>query len=177
MKKNTKIIGLISLYAALFIVLSIYGTIDLTKTRAGIKITVQNLPLFIGAITLGSTPGALIGFLGMFLNQMLTYGFTATTLFWVLPQTIVGAICGFLYESKTVKGYYGIKFWVLIVSLQLLLTILNTIVSLIDSLIFGYYSFITIFGPLAIRVMVSILTGIIYCVIIPIILNNIKKIH
>lgn len=173
MNNKIKKIVLIAMYTALFVVLSLYGTINLS----GMKLTLQNLPIFIAAITLGSIPGAIVGFAGMFINQILTYGFTATTLFWVLPQTIVGAICGYLFENKLVKVSGGLKFWVCIVALQVLLTVLNTIVILVDSLVFGYYSFILVFGPLVLRIMVSILVGIVYCIIIPPIMNLIKKIH
>ena len=141
------------------------------------RLTLQNLPIYVGAITLGAAPGAIIGFAGMFINQMYVYGFSATTLFWVLPQTILGAVCGYLFENKKVKLSGGIKFWVCIISLQVLLTVINTIVMLIDSLIYGYYSFLVIFGPFILRIMISILVGIVYCVIIPVIVKFIKKIH
>ena len=163
----------VALYTAIFVVLSIYGTINLS----GMKITLQNIPMYVGAISLGSVAGATIGFAGMFINQILTYGFTATTLFWVLPQTIVGGVCGYLFENKKVKVGGGLKFWICIITLQVVLTILNTVVIAIDAFVFGYYSFIVVFGPLILRMMVSILTGIVFCIIIPVIIRMTKKIH
>ena len=170
---NVKKLVFVSLYTAIFVVLSIYGTVNFS----GMKLTLQNLPIYIGAISLGAIPGATIGFAGMFINQMITYGFTATTLFWVLPQTIIGGVCGYLFENKIVKIGGGLKFWVCIITLQASLTILNTIVIAIDALVFGYYSFILVFGPLILRMMSSILTGIVYCVVIPAIIRMTKKIH
>ena len=173
MNTNLKKLVFIALYTAIFVVLSIYGTINLY----GMKLTLQNLPIYVGAISLGSIAGATIGFAGMFINQMITYGFTATTLFWVIPQTIIGGVCGYLFENKKVKVGGGLKFWICIITLQVVLTILNTIIIAIDAIVFGYYSFIVVFGPLILRMMVSILTGIVYCLVLPAINRMTKKIH
>ena len=173
MNMNIKKIILMSLYIAIFVVFSLYATINMY----GMKLTLQNLPIYVGAITLGATPGALIGFVGMFINQLITYGFSATTLFWVLPQTILGAICGYLFENKTVKVGGGLKFWICIIALQTIVTILNTIVMVVDALIYGYYTFLGVFGTFVFRMMVSVLTGIIFCIVIPALIKFIKKIH
>lgn len=173
MNTNLRKVVLIAFYTALFVVLSLYGTINLS----GMKLTIQNLPIYVGAIMLGAVPGAAIGFAGMFINQLITYGFSATTLFWVLPQTIIGGICGYIFENKIIRVGSGIKFWICIITLQVILTVINTIVILIDSLIFGYFSFLVVFGPLVLRIMVSIIVGIIYCIVIPPIIKLIKKIH
>lgn len=173
MNNNVKKLVLISLYTAIFVVLSIYGTVSFS----GMKFTLQNLPIYIGAITLGSAPGAIIGFLGMLINQLVTYGFSATTLFWVLPQTIIGGVCGYLFENKIVKVGGGVKFWITIIVLQVVLTILNTVVIAVDALIYGYYNFIVVFGPFILRIMVSILVGIVYSIVIPVIVKMTKKIH
>ena len=156
MNTNVKKLVLIALYAAIFVVLSIFGTINFS----GMKLTSQNLPIYIGAITLGSAPGAIIGFAGMLINQLVTYGFSATTLFWVLPQTIIGGTCGYFFENKKVKVGGGLKYWVCILGLQVALTVLNTIVIAIDALLYGYYNFIIVFGPFILRIMVSVLVGI-----------------
>lgn len=173
MNKDVKKFVMIALYSAMFVVLSIYGTINLTN----LKITLQNLPIYIGAITLGSISGASIGFIGMFVSQIITYGFSATTLFWVLPQTILGAVCGIIFESNKVKINNRIKFLVTIIVLQIFLTALNTIVLTIDGMIYGYFNYVVVFTNLIVRIMNSVLTGIVYSILIPIIVKFIKKIH
>ena len=173
MKDSTKKIVLTALYIALFIILSIYATINFQ----GLKITIQNLPIYVAAITLGAIPGAIVGFAGMLVNQIITYGFTATTLFWVLPQTILGAVCGYIFENNIVKMKHTHRFWATIIILQILVTILNTVVYAIDAIIFSYYNYLVIFGPIILRLMASILTGIVYCVVIPLIVDIVKKIH
>lgn len=171
MKLNIKNMVRIALYTAIFVVLSLYGTINLK----GLKITIQNLPIYVAAITGGVVPGALVGFIGMFLNQMLTYGFQATTLFWVLPQTILGVACGYIFENEIIKLNNKKKFFVTIIVLQIMVTLLNTIVLLIDSIVYGYYNILVIFGLLIIRIMLSILTGIVFCFIITFIVDLTKK--
>ena len=164
MKLDIKKSVLVALYTAIFVVLSLFGTINFQS----LKITVQNLPVYVAGITLGVFPGALVGFAGMLINQMITYGFTATTLFWVLPQTILGAVCGYIFESKTIKCEDRKKLFVTILFLQLLVTLLNTVVQAIDAIIYGYFNYIVILEPLTIRIMVSIFTGIVYFIVIPI---------
>lgn len=173
MNKDIKKIVIIALYSALFVVLSIFGTVNMQN----IKITTQNLPIYLAGMTLGMVPGAIVGFIGMFISQVLTYGFQTTTLFWVLPQTILGAVCGYIFENSYVEASETPKFYVVVIFMQLLITALNTIVNVIDGLINGYYNFITIFGPLVVRIITSILTGILLCVIIPPLIRLIKKIH
>ena len=173
MNSNIKKLISIALYIAMFTVLSIYGTINIVDA----KLTLQNFPLLLGAITLGPTAGAIIGFTGALLNQLLTYGFTPTTLIWVLPHTIFGLLTGLVFENKKLKADKGVRFWVTIIVLQLILTLLNTVALFVDSVIFGYYSFLLIFGSLIARLMLSVLTSIVYCCILPPVLKVIKKIH
>lgn len=168
--KLKKIIG-ISLLSACFVVLSIFGTINLFE----LKITSQNLPLYVGAMIYGMIPGAIIGLLGMLSSQMLTYGFTGTTLFWVLPYVIVGAIVGEVFERNIIKEKSKVRFYAFIVLIQLFLTLLNTAAMVADSIVYGYYNVYLIFGTLLMRVMISVLTGIVYASILPVILKSIKK--
>lgn len=174
MKLSVKKIVLIALYAALFVILSFYGTIQIAPN---IKITMQNFPIYLAGITLGSISGAVSGFAGMLIHQLLYYGFGPTTLFWVLPQTILGGVVGYLFENGIVKVNNDIKFYVSVLFLQILITILNTIVFAIAGMIEGYYNYVLVFGPLVVKLMLSILTGIVFCILIPIIVKLVKKIH
>ena len=173
MKLDVRKIVSIAFYVAAFVILSIYGTLNFQ----GIKITSQNLPIYVAAITLGSVPGALVGFIGMFISQLITYGFQATTLFWVIPQTALGALCGYIFENKIVTIEKLNRFSAIIILLQLFVTLLNTIIYAIDGLILGYFNYIVIFGPLVVRIMSSIFTGVVYCILIPVLVKAVKKIH
>ena len=171
---NVKKIIQISLLIAIFVLLGKILTLDFHS----FKITVKTLPLYVGAIVFGDLSGALIGCIGELLLQLTgNYGFTATTFFWALPYAIVGSICGIAFKRNFIKLNSDIKYWIFIICMQLLVTLLNTIVIIIDSLIFGYYNPITIISNLITRFMLAILTGIVYCIVIKYIVDAIKKIH
>ena len=88
---------MVGLLTAMYVVLSLY----LTVTLWNYKLTFEALPILICALMYGPADGFLVGFLGSFLNQMLTYGFTSTTLLWVLPHAASGLFAGWL--GKRIK--------------------------------------------------------------------------
>ena len=59
------------------------------------KITVDSLPILVAALLLGPLDGLAVGLIGSFLNQMLTYGLTVTTVLWILPAGIRGLVVGY----------------------------------------------------------------------------------
>ncbi len=167
---STKKFIILTMFIALFFVLSFYGTINL----GNIKITLQNIPLVIVAFLYGPVEGALVGGMGMLLNQILgPFGITATTALWILPHTICGAYLGFM--SKKINYNEFFKVALLIVSALLILTVLNTAVIYIDSKVYGYYSKAYVFGTLIIRILAAIVNGIIYSLIIPKICERISR--
>ena len=173
---NTRIKNMIyiSLFVAIFVIFGRIATLDFGT----MKLSIKSFPVYVGAVILGPVEGLLIGLVGELVLQLIgPYGFTATTLFWVIPYAVIGASCGFAFENKVVKLNGGLKYWLFIISLQVVLTLLNTVVILIDSIIFGYYSFIYVYGSLITRLMTSILVGIIYSVVLPFVISAIKKIH
>ena len=58
--------------------------------------------------------------------------------------------------------------------MHLLITVLNTIVIYVDSKIMGYYSFVLVFGSFIIRMLTSVVLGIVYSCIIPLMIKIIK---
>lgn len=81
--------------AALHIVLELFCTIRIGNE---IKITFATLPFLIAGILLGPVCGLTTGLVGTFLSQMLTYGFTASTVFWILPGMMMGLSAGLIYK-------------------------------------------------------------------------------
>ena len=165
-----------AMYIALVVVLARPG-IGTFPIGRDAKITLQNLPIFVSAITLGPVYGELIAFCGLLLDQIISWGFMPTTFLWVLPQTIVAVICGILFERGIVKVNNTIRFWCCIISLNVLITLLNTIVQIIDYYITGYTHPISVLMQLPMRLIMSILTGIVFGALIPVIIDAIKKIH
>ena len=85
---------------------------------------------------------------------MLTYGFTVTTLMWILPNAVRGLLVG-LYAKKhgldlTMKQTAGI-----VLATSLLVTALNTVALYIDSQIFHYPISLTV-GAIALRFLSSV---------------------
>ena len=86
----TKRIALDAVMIALFFVLST-ASIRIGNT---FKITFDSLACLLTAMMFGPIDAFLVGFLGEFMSQMLGFGFTATTLLWVLAPAVRGLLIG-----------------------------------------------------------------------------------
>ena len=171
-RSNIKKLTFTGVLIGIFVVLGSYLSIN----AYNIKITFQNLPLFIGAILYGPIEGFIIGFIGMLICQLLSpYGFTYTTFLWCMPQATAGAILGFVVKKYNIKVDNSPRFWILIIIMHLIITVLNTIVIYMDSKIMGYYSFVYVFGSFVVRVLTSMVVGVIYACILPIMIRIIKS--
>ena len=99
-RTKIKKIAFTGVLIGIFVVLGSYLSIN----AYNIKITFQNLPLFIGAILYGPIDGFIIGFVGMFICQLISpYGLTYTTFLWCMPQAITGAILGYVINKHEIK--------------------------------------------------------------------------
>ena len=155
---------------------ALYFVRDLISIKAGpFKLSVSGLPIIIVSIIYGPIDGMIVGFTGAFLGQLLSYGFTPTTILWCLPALARGLFIG-LFTKKLNPKDEPIKLIVLIVISSLLVTTINTVVMYIDSVIYNYYSYAYIFGALTYRYIAGILTAIIYSVLTPIIYEPVSKI-
>ena len=81
---------MIAMLTAVYVVLCLVGTIRLWW----MNISVASLPLIISAMLFGPLGGLLVGLLGSFLEQLLTYGLMATTVLWLVPNTVRGLLLG-----------------------------------------------------------------------------------
>ncbi len=117
-----------------------------------LKITIEAMPVFLGALMLGPIDGMVIGGIGTLLYQLLSYGVTATTALWIAPYVLLGLCVGAVSARH---GYACTKrqLVLLVVLGELGITALNTASLYIDSLIYGYYSPVFVFGtlPLIVR--------------------------
>ena len=59
-----------------------------------LKITIEAMPVFLGALMLGPIDGMVIGGIGTLLYQLLSYGVTATTALWIAPYVLLGLCVG-----------------------------------------------------------------------------------
>lgn len=160
-----------------------YGLSLLSVEIGGIKITFDALPVMICAMLFGPLDGFTVGFLGAFLEQMIKYGFTATTLLWVLPAAIRGLFVGTcacllkkqmsvdaLLEKKRPYAY----FLVCLVS-GLLVSTLNTLVFYADAKLFGYYEYHMIFGVFWLRLVLGAAASVVSAVAALPVLGALKR--
>lgn len=162
--------------AALCFVLDYFATgISLVLFGNSIKISVSGLPIIITAIVAGPYFAAATGFAGAFLNQMIHYGFSATTVLWVLPAAARGLTVGFLFTAfrRSLKPHLIITETVIS---SLAVTALNTVALYADSKINHYYSFAFIIGGIGPRVISGILTAVVLAIVTVPAVRCIKKI-
>ena len=134
MKK--KIITRIAICAVLA---ALYFVLDLISIKAGpFKLSVSGLPIIIVAVIYGPIDGMIVGFVGAFLGQLLSYGFTPTTILWVLPAVLRGLIVGICFRKQNVKNH-PIKLMAVVLISSIIVTTTNTFVMYIDSVILQTY--------------------------------------
>ncbi len=170
---TTKKLTTLSMLIAIKVILSILTPIKLLN----FKFTFEAFPILIAGLLLGKFDGFIVGFVGSFLYQLLFsgYGFTPTTILWILPHAISGLTVGYLAEKTKEKLNFKIVSLIALLS-ALLVTSLNTLALYIDAKIYGYYSVALVFGSIPLKIISGILLAIIYATALPKTIELIKKI-
>lgn len=137
-----------------------------------LKITLESVPIMLGAFLFGPVDGMAIGFIGTFIYQLMRYGLSATTLLWMIPYVVCGLVVG-LYAKK--GGCTKIQVIGIVVIAELIVTTLNTGVMYIDSKIYGYYSAAYIFGSIVIRYMICVGKAIVVGSVLPMLTRLLKN--
>ena len=78
-----------AMFAAMVTVLGLVSI-----STGNLKITVEALPVFLGALLLGPVDGLAIGGVGTLLYQLLRFGVSATTALWIAPYVLLGLCVG-----------------------------------------------------------------------------------
>lgn len=164
-KNNSKIkrMALNGMLAAMYIGLSL-----LSITMGPYKITIEGLPVVISAIAFGPLSAAVVGFLGEFLSQILSFGLTPTTLLWVLPAVARGLVIGLclkpLRRRYTLEQIFKTKRVILLFIFGGLASAttstLSTFAWYVDSKLFGYYNYALIIGAFGTRVVIGVITSV-----------------
>ena len=105
-KFSTRRIVIDALLISLFFVLSLFSV-----EIGGVKITFVSLPTVVCAMLYDPVDACIVGFLGAFLEQMMKYGFTATTLLWLVPAAIRGLVIGLgvvLFRKQMINNPFGL---------------------------------------------------------------------
>ena len=167
---STRKLVVIAMMVAVYVVLNTVGTIRL----GWINISVSALPIIVGALLYGPGGGLMVGLVGAFLGQLMTYGVTATTVLWIIPPAVRGLLiglyakrCGYALSRKQLVG-------VLIVT-SLVVTLLNTGAIYLDSVIYGYYTYAYVFGKVGIRIVSGAVTAVAMAFVTPPVLDMLKR--
>lgn len=155
------------------VLIAMYFALSLLSVEiAGVKITFASLPTIICAMLFGPVDGFLVGFLGAFLEQMLRYGFTATTLLWVLPPAIRGlfiGLCALLLRKHVsvdaVLNRRPFGYAVTCVLSGMIVSTLNTLVFYVDAKMFHYYTYAMVFGVFWVRLLSGIISSLLMAIV------------
>ncbi len=139
-----------------------------------VKITFESLPVLMGALLFGPVDGIIVGAIGTFLCQFLRYGITATTVLWMLPYIVMGFIAG-RYALKRRFRLSRKQVLFIVIAAEILVSLMNTGVLYVDSLIYGYYSAVYVFGMLALRIPICVVKACVFGVLIPGIVGSIRR--
>ena len=158
---KTRQMALDAMLSAMCAVLG-YLAIDL----GNLKITFESLPVLLGALLFGPLDGAVIGGVGTLIYQLLRYGVSVTTPLWILPYVLAGWLCGYVARKKAFSLSRR-ETMILVVACELLITLINTGVLYLDSVIFHYYfpGFIT--GSLALRLVICVGKALVFGAVLP----------
>ena len=158
------------LLAALCAVLGSVAAIDIGIA----KLTFENVPVVIAGLLFGPVDGMLVGFVGIFLSQLIRYGIDASTMLWVAPYVLSGLVVGL----GALLCRFRPKFWQLLVILivdAIVVTGANTVG------LYIYYYYIlrtpkeTMFAAIPVRLAVSAVKGVLYAVLMPLLIKGLES--
>lgn len=145
-------------------------------STGNLKITVEALPVFLGALLLGPVDGLAIGGVGTLLYQLLRFGVSATTALWIAPYVLLG-LCVGAVSARHGYACTPRQLALLAVLGELGITVLNTGSLYVDSLIYGYYSPVFVFGTLPLRLAICAGKGIVLALLLPTLLRITRRAH
>lgn len=172
---NLKMLCLAGVMAALYVGLDFLAVSISAPFGGQLKISFSGLPVIIVSIFGGPLWGAATGFVGALVGQMITYGFGATTLLWVLPAVIRGLSMGLLFRAFKKSMTPSILILETCIS-SLLVTLCNTGALLLDQVIYGYGSVYTVLVAIPTRVIAGIVTAVVFSLMLPTIVQSLKGI-
>ena len=160
MKRSTVQLTVNAMLAALCAVLG-YLAVDMVS----IKITFESFPVLLAGLLYGPVNGALVGFAGTFIYQLLRYGMEASTPLWIVPYVIAGCLIGIL-AKKASYDHTKTEIRILMPAMELLIFLMNTVsLFLYSKLLYGNYSWAFVLPALPTRFLIAVLKGIAYALV------------
>ena len=156
------------------VLIALYVVLSFVSLNFGfLKLSFALLPVFLSALCFGAVDAVAVGAVASFIQQMLTYGFTATTVLWMLPPIVLGALVGLYARSKQFD--MTIRQHAFIIAIGCLtVTTINTGVMLIDGWVYGYPVAFT-FSVVSLRYVSSIAMAVIYTIVAPRVVALIRR--
>lgn len=156
-------ISLCAVSIALHIILELFLTIRIGNE---LKITLAALPFLVIAFICGPLEGFISGLVGTFLSQLLTFGITVTTPFWILPYAAQGLVAGLIFRAF--KNRISIRsVGIGIFASGLVSVILTWIASYLDGVVFfKYMTLEVLIGLIPLRLLVWVILSVIYTAIV-----------
>ena len=150
---------LCAMMIALHIVLEVFGTIRIGND---LKITFSTLPFVLIGMLCGPVEGMVTGLLGTLLSQLITYGITITTPFWIIPGMLQGLAAGLIYKAFRRRNKVG--FVITTVTLAcLVLVVFNLVASYFDGVvIWKYWTIEVLVALIPMRLLVWVIVSIVY---------------
>lgn len=177
---TTKRLVIDALLVALFFVLSMFAV-----EIGGVKITFVSLPTVVCALLYGPVDACIVGLLGAFLEQMMKYGFTVTTVLWLLPAVIRGLLVGLgtvvLRKQMSIEAITSSRkpyvYYAVCIFAGLVTSTANTLVFYADSVINHYYSYAMIFGVFWMRLATGALASFLTATVALPVVAALRKFH
>lgn len=166
---QTKRLAVVGMLSAMCAVLGLIS-VDL----GNLKFTFESFPILIAALLGGPLDGFLTGALGTLIYQLLRYGISATTILWILPYALCGALVGAYAYAKRFSLSRRQLYMTVIIN-ELLISVINTVVLYIDSMVYGYYNPVYIFGSIAPRFIVCLLKAVVFAAVLPTVLHAVSR--
>ena len=149
---------------ALHIILEVFASIRIGND---LKISFATLPFVIVALLCGPLEGFVTGLIGTFLSQLITYGITITTPFWIIPGDVAlqGLAAGLIFLAFKRKTKL-VPIAVTVFGAGLVLVIFNWIASYFDGVVFfKYWTIEVLIGLIPLRLLVWVGLSIVYTIV------------
>lgn len=168
---KTKRLVIDSMLVAIYFVLSNY----LSANLAGIRITLDVLPVIVAAALYGPMDGLIVGIVGNLLFQLVgPYGISVTTFLWAVPDAVRGLLAGLFLKGKC-PVMMSRRLVAALIGISLVFTTLTTGVMYVDCLVYKYA-----FAAYAPFILVRYVTGVVIAVltaaILPQLIRMLEKI-
>jgi ECF transporter S component (folate family) len=165
-RSSSRVFSSIRVLCRLAILAALYVLLTMVSIRAGnLRVTFASLPVVVCALLFGPWEAFWVALIGEFINQMLSYGPTVTTVLWLLPPALRGAAVG-AAAFRSLRAGRPLEarpraLYAVCLAAAVLTTACNTAVLAVDGLLYHYFTWVLVFGDLAVRLATGLLTAVI----------------